>query len=73
MLDIGKENFYIELIKEAPCENTEQLKAIEGEYIRQFGTLNSRIEGRTEIGFFEYLYVMKFDYSDVFVKKKIFR
>ena len=44
MLDIGKENFYIELKKETPCENAEQLRAIEGEYIRQYGTLNSRIE-----------------------------
>ena len=25
------ENFYIELVKETPCENAEQLRAIEGE------------------------------------------
>ena len=48
MLDLGEENFYIELIKETPCENAEQLRAIEGEYIRQYGTLNTRIEGRTK-------------------------
>ena len=41
------EHFYIELIKETPCENKEQLRAIEGEYIRKYGTLNSQIAGRT--------------------------
>eukprot|EP00438_Fugacium_kawagutii_P012996 Skav204139 [mRNA] locus=scaffold4340:88754:89293:- [translate_table: standard] len=48
MFEIGEEYFYIELIKETPCENKEQLGAIEGEYIRQYGTLNTRIEGRTK-------------------------
>ena len=48
MTGIGKEHFYIELIKETPCENAEQLRAIEGEYIRQYGELNTRIEGRTK-------------------------
>ena len=48
MRDLGVEHFYIELIKEAPCENAEQLRAIEGEYIRQYGELNTRIEGRTK-------------------------
>ena len=48
MDELGVDNFYIELIKECPCENKEQLRAIEGEYIRLLGTLNSRIEGRTD-------------------------
>ena len=47
MNELGVEHFYIELIKETPCENKEQLRAIEGDYIRQFGTLNSCIAGRT--------------------------
>ena len=47
MNEIGVEHFYIELIKETPCDNKEQLRAIEGEYIRQYGTLNSQIAGRT--------------------------
>eukprot|EP00438_Fugacium_kawagutii_P005511 Skav227055 [mRNA] locus=scaffold72:837717:838169:- [translate_table: standard] len=47
MNEIGVEHFYIELLKETPCENKEQLKAIEGEYIRKYGTLNSKIENRT--------------------------
>ena len=46
--EIGVEQFYIELVKETPCDNAEQLRAIEGEYIRQQGTLNTRIEGRTK-------------------------
>ena len=45
--ELGVEHFYIELIKETPCENKEQLRAIEGEYIRKYGTLNSQIAGRT--------------------------
>ena len=45
MKEIGVEHFYIELIKEAPCENIEQLRAIEGQYIRELGTLNQRVEG----------------------------
>eukprot|EP00438_Fugacium_kawagutii_P035570 Skav231951 [mRNA] locus=scaffold6053:118:606:+ [translate_table: standard] len=47
MNEIGVEHFYIELIKETPCENKEQLRAIEGDYIRKYGTLNSKIENRT--------------------------
>ena len=45
--ELGVEHFYIELIKETPCENKEQLRAIEGEYIRKYGTLNSQLAGRT--------------------------
>ena len=48
MHQIGVEHFYIELIEEVPCENAEQLRAIEGTYIRQYGELNNRIEGRTK-------------------------
>ena len=48
MNEIGVEHFYIELLKETPCENKEQLRAIEGDYIRKYATLNTRIEGRTK-------------------------
>ena len=48
MREIGSDKFYIELIKEYPCENVGQLRAVEGEYIRQMGTLNNRIEARTK-------------------------
>ena len=43
MRDIGVHHFYIELIEETPCENKEQLRAREGEYIRKYGTLNIQI------------------------------
>ena len=48
MRDLGVEHFYIELVKEAPCETREQLRAIEGEYIRELGTLNTKIAGRNK-------------------------
>ena len=47
MRDQGATNSYIELLEEYPCENKEQLRAKEGEYIRSLSTLNKRIEGRT--------------------------
>ena len=47
MNELGVEHFYIELVKETPCENKEQLNAIEGDYIRKYGTLNGKITGRT--------------------------
>ena len=47
MREIGKEQFYIELLEEYPCNNNEQLRAREGHYIREKGTLNGRIEDRT--------------------------
>ena len=48
MRDIGVHHFYIELIEETPCENKEQLRAREGEYIRKYGTLNIQIAGRNK-------------------------
>ena len=45
--ELGIENFYIELIEECPCESLEQLRKLEGHYIRKMGTLNQQIAGRT--------------------------
>ena len=45
--EYGVDNFYIELIENYPCNNTEELRAKEGEWIRQIGTLNYIINGRT--------------------------
>ena len=45
--EIGIENFYIELIEDYPCESVEQLRKREGEFIREMGTLNHVIAGRT--------------------------
>jgi hypothetical protein len=46
--EIGIEHFRIELIEYFPCETKEQLHAREGQLIRQLGTLNCKIEGRTK-------------------------
>ena len=47
MRELGVENFYIELLEECACETIEQLRKREGELIREFGTLNTRMECRT--------------------------
>ena len=48
MKELGRENFYIELLEECPCENFSQLLRREGELIREHqSTLNSIIRGRT--------------------------
>jgi len=47
MRELGVEQFYIELIEECPCDNKEQLHKREGEFIREFGTLNHLISGRS--------------------------
>ena len=46
MNEHGINNFYIELVEE--CENIEQLRKREGEIIREIGSLNHRIAGRTK-------------------------
>jgi hypothetical protein len=40
--------FYIELYEEYPCENKEQLNKREGQIIREIGTLNRFVAGRTK-------------------------
>ena len=47
MNENGVENFYIELVEDYSCENIEQLRKREGEIIREIGTLNKQIAGRT--------------------------
>jgi hypothetical protein len=47
MADVGLDKFYIELIENCPCENKEELRKREGFFIREMGTLNSYIAGRT--------------------------
>jgi len=48
MNEIGFERFRIQLIINYPCEDIYQLTQKEGEYIRLLGTLNQRVEGRTQ-------------------------
>ena len=45
--EIGFERFRIELICDCPCEDKYELRQKEGEYIREIGTLNKVIAGRT--------------------------
>jgi hypothetical protein len=40
-------DWFIELYEDCPCERKEQLTQREGQVIREIGTLNTRIEGRT--------------------------
>ena len=47
MREIGFDSFYIELYENFNCDNIEQLLKREGEVIREIGTLNKKIEGRT--------------------------
>ena len=47
MKNVGTENFYIELIENYRCSSKEELNKKEGEYIRQMGTLNYQVSGRT--------------------------
>ena len=49
MHELGVDNFYIELIEDCPSENKEHLRKKEGEYIRQLGTLNHLVAGRTKL------------------------
>ncbi len=53
MREIGIDNFYIELYEDYPCERREQLNRKEEEFIRQLGTLNTVIAGRTHKEYYE--------------------
>ena len=48
MAEVGLDKFYIELIENCPCENKEELRKREGFFIREMGTLNSCIAGRSK-------------------------
>jgi hypothetical protein len=47
MNDIGCNRFRIELLENFPCNDKYELSQREGKWIREIGTLNSRIAGRT--------------------------
>ena len=47
MRELDKNSFYIELLENYPCTTKEELRAREGHYIREMGTLNKYIAGRT--------------------------
>ena len=47
MHELDVENFDIELIENYPCNDVYELRAREGYYIREIGTLNKYVAGRT--------------------------
>lgn len=47
MNEIGSERFRIELIEDYPCQDKYQLRQREGHFIREIGTLNKVIAGRS--------------------------
>ena len=48
MNELGVDNFYIELIENYPCNDVYELRAREGYYIREIGTLNTKVAGRSQ-------------------------
>jgi len=48
MHELGFDQFYIELVEQYPCNTREELRAREGHYIRERGTLNKVVAGRTQ-------------------------
>ena len=48
MDELGIDKFYIELVDDYPCNDKLELLAREGYWIKQIGTLNKQIQGRTK-------------------------
>ena len=53
MRELGTACLQIELIEEYPCETKQQLREREGEWIKNIGTLNETISGRTAKTYYE--------------------
>ena len=47
------DNWYIELFENFPCNSKEELNKREGEIIREIGTVNKQIAGRTKKEYYE--------------------
>ena len=47
MAELGSGKFKIELLAERPCESAQELWRREGELVKQHGTLNVKVPGRT--------------------------
>ena len=47
MREFGVENFYINLLEKYACNDIEELRAKEGEWITKIGNLNMKLAGRT--------------------------
>jgi hypothetical protein len=53
MVKLGIDRFCITLIEDYPCSNKTELRQREGKFIREQGTLNQRVEGRTDKQFYQ--------------------
>ena len=53
MRELGENSFYVELVENCPCETKEELRRREGQVIREQGTLNSQIAGRTNKEYYD--------------------
>jgi len=65
-IDNDWDNWYIELYEDYPCNNKQQLLKREGEVIREIGSINKRIAGRTKE---EYV---KENFDNILEKNKIY-
>ena len=54
MNELDVNNFYIELIENFPCNDVYELRAREGHFIREIGTLNKNATSRTPLEYLEY-------------------
>ena len=65
MRNLGRDNFYIELLEDFKCERREQLRKREGELIREYiAQLNSKIDGRTPKEYYEEHYNQYKEYRE---------
>jgi hypothetical protein len=69
MNEIGFERFRIELICDFPCEERYQLREKEGEFIRQLGTLNNKVECRTQKEYYHENKAKYLEYHKEYVEK----
>ena len=69
MVEHGVDNFYIELVEDCPCDNLEQLRRREGHFIRNMGTLNKNIAGRTESERSKEYYIENKEYREDYMKQ----
>jgi hypothetical protein len=67
-VDGNWDDWYIELYEEFPCNNKQLLEKKEGEVIREIGTINNRIEGRTYKEWYEDNREKIFEYNKEYQK-----
>jgi len=76
----GKDNIYIELIKDFPCETKQQLLREEGKYILETKCVNRQVAGRTQSEYRKIHKEKNSNYQKIYqkkeeqqIKKKIYR